>query len=122
MSNPFAAIGHYFENFFKGLFGQLKITVTAFLKDFVKEDLGKIAVDAVAYVEATLEGASGLEKRDAAVLKLTSDAVAAGVDVAKFAKSTLIFFVETALQAFQSGAAKLDNPDAPAAPTVPTGN
>lgn len=110
MSNPFPAIGHYFENFFKALVGQLKVTVSTFLKEFVQEDLGKIAVDAVAYVEASIAGASGLEKRDAAVVKLIADATAAGIDLTNFAKSTLIFFVESALQAFQSGAAKLNTP------------
>lgn len=109
MSNPFSAVLHYFENFFRALAGQLKITVTTFLKDFVKEDLGKLAVDAVEYVESSLEGATGIEKRDAAVAKLIADATAAGVDLTKFAKSTLIFFVESALQAFQSGAAKLND-------------
>jgi hypothetical protein len=117
----FSGILHYFGNFFKALVGQLKVTVEAFLKNFVQTDLGNFAVDAVAYIEATLEGATGIEKRDAAVAKFLVDAAAAGHDIASFSKSLVIFFIESALQAFESGAAKINNPEAPASKTAVAG-
>ena len=93
-----------FTDFFKGLFGflgfdkstaaKIEIGVTA----FVKTDIGQLAVDAVDYVEAKLAGASGAEKRDAAIAKLKEDATAAGKNLSAFAKSTVNWFIETALQ------------------------
>jgi hypothetical protein len=103
MSNPFAAIGHYLLNFLKAIGGQLKITVATFLKSFAAEDLGKLAIDAVAYVEASMEGADGAAKRDAAAQKFVADAKAAGQDVENFSKSLVNFFIESALQAFLAG-------------------
>lgn len=109
MSNPFAAVGHYFADFFKALFGQLKVTVETFLKDFAVDDLGKLATDAVAYVEATMQGADGVAKRDAAAAKFLADAKAAGHDVATFSKSLVNFLIESALQAVLSGLAQVKN-------------
>jgi hypothetical protein len=101
--NPFPIIGHYLANFLKALAGKLGASVKQYLDSFVKERLGTLAVDAVNYVEATLQGATGVQKRDAAVDKLTQDATAAGIDLTGYAKSTLIFLVETAVQAVLSG-------------------
>ena len=95
-----------FTSFFSSIWGGIKgiftpaqeqkieIGVTA----FVETDLGALAVDAVQFVEASLPGATGTEKRDAAVAKLKADAATAGKDLSAFALSTLNWFIETALQ------------------------
>jgi hypothetical protein len=93
-----------FIDFFKKIFSFLGFTAQDAQKieigvtTFVKTDLGLLAVDAVEYVEAALPGAAGVDKRDAAIAKLKADAATAGKDLSAFAKSTLIWFVETALQ------------------------
>lgn len=95
----FGAIGSYFAGLFMAIIGQLGIKTAQFLKDFAEEDLGKSAIDAVEYVEASIPGAGGVEKRDAAVAKLKTDAAMAGHDITAFATSTLNWLIETALQA-----------------------
>lgn len=93
-----SAIGHYILNIFKGIAGQLGENTAQFLESFANTDLGNLAIDAVTYVEGALQGASGVEKRDAAVAKLKADAATAGHDLSSFAVSTLNFLIETALQ------------------------
>lgn len=95
----FGAIGSYIVTFFKAIAGQLGVKTAQFLEEFAKEDLGKLAIDAVDYVEGALPGAGSVEKRDAAAAKLKTDAIAAGHDVAAFATSTWNWLIETALQA-----------------------
>lgn len=94
--NPFKAIG----GFFAGLFtpSQAKQQETA-IAHFAATEIGQLAVDAVVYVDARLQGAGGVAKRDAAVAKLRADALAAGKQIEGAAASTLIWFIETALQA-----------------------
>lgn len=100
------AVGHYFAALGKSLVGQLKISVQTFLQQFVITDLGKLAVDAVAYAEATVKptGADSVAIRNAAIAKFKTDAVAAGHDVAVFGQSLLVFLIESAYQAFQAAA------------------
>lgn len=111
----FGAIGSYFLTFFKAIAGQLGVKTAQFLESFVTEDLGKLAVDAVAFVGAEIPGASDVEKRDAAVAKLKTDAIAAGHDVENFATSTWNWLVETALQAVKGmpTASTAGDPDVP---------
>jgi hypothetical protein len=101
----FNALGHYFEGFFKGLFGQIKTTVSTFLVSFVETDLGIAAVDAVNFVkiEVAPNTADKNALRDAAVAKLKSDLTKAGKDVSSFSQSFLNFLVESAYQAVQGG-------------------
>lgn len=103
----FGAIGHWFEGLWKGISGQLKTSIEQFLKTFVTDDLGKLAVDAVEWVEAGMPGAASTLKRDTAVQMFKQDLMKAGHDLANFAESTLNWFVETALQAVKAEAAKV---------------
>lgn len=96
----FGGIGHWFESLWKGISGQLKVSIETFLKSFVEDDLGKLAVDAVNFVSA--EGLQDVAARDAAAAKFVADAIAAGHDAASFAVSTVNWFIETALQAVKS--------------------
>lgn len=91
----FRAIG----NFFKGLFtsDEAKKQEQAIV-DFAKTALGKLSVDAVEYAAALLPTGSGEERRAAALEKLMEAATAAGKDLTSVAKSTLNWFIETALQ------------------------
>lgn len=101
----FGAVGHWFESFWKGISGQLQISLESFLKSFVQDDLGKLAVDAVNYAQ-TFPGfaaSTDIEKRNAAKSKLKTDLEAAGHDITKFTESLLNFLIETALQAVRSG-------------------
>lgn len=101
-----SALGHYFENLGKSLFGQLKVSVQTFLQQFIITDLGKLAIDAVSYAEAAVKpgAADSVAIRDAAVAKFKADALAAGHDVEAFGQSLLIFLIESAYQAFQASA------------------
>lgn len=94
------AVGGFFVTLFKGIFtsDEAKVIEGNFI-DFVKTDVGKLAVDAVQVVSATMPQADGVTKRDAAVAQLIADAKAAGKDLTPLATSTLNWFVETALQA-----------------------
>ncbi len=99
-ANAFVDFFKLFAGFFKGIFtkdAETKIEIG--ITSFIKTDLGLLAIDAVEYVQAAMPGATGPEKRDAAVAKLKTDAATAGKDLSAFAKSTIIWFVETALQA-----------------------
>lgn len=98
-----SGIGSYFLNIFKSLIGRLGPVISQFLHDFVAEDLGKIALDAVAWVSATMQGANDVTARDAAVAQFKIDAAAAGHDITTFGASLLNFFVEAGYQAFQGG-------------------
>lgn len=101
------AFGGYFLNFFKALLGQLGVKISQFVHDFVQEDLGKIALDAVAWIAATTDTTSTPEAkvaaRDAAIAKFKADAVAAGHDVEAFGAGLFNFIIETAFQAFSAG-------------------
>lgn len=95
----FAAIGRGIGGFFKNIFtGDQAKQQEQSIANFVRTDVGQLAVDAVEYVEASLPGGTGVEKRDAAVAKLKADAASAGKDLSGLALSTLIWFIETALQ------------------------
>lgn len=98
------AIGSYFKNIGLSVIGQLKASVASFLNDFIKDDLGTIAVDAVTYINDSMPNASGADKREAAKAKLLADLKAAGHDVTAFGESVLNFLIETALQAVLSAA------------------
>lgn len=96
----FESIGHYLLGIGKAIGAQLKIDTETFLKTFVKDDLGALAVDAVKYVQ-------GLElkdtaARDAAKTQFVADAEKAGKDLAAFGQSQLNWFIETALQAIEA--------------------
>jgi len=93
------AIGTYFKKIGLSLIGQLKASVASFLNDFVKDDLGALAVDAVNFAEASLPNAAGSDKKEAAIAKLKEDAGKAGHDLTTFGGSVLNFLIETALQA-----------------------
>lgn len=97
--NPFSIVGRYLFTILKAIGGQVGVKLLDFLRSFVKDQLGVLATDAVNYAEASMPGASGTEKRDAAVAKLKEDLAAAGKDVSSFSVSTLNFAVEAALQA-----------------------
>lgn len=101
--NIFGAVGHWFAGLWKALSGQLKVDLENFLKSFVKDDLGALAVDAVNFVEAKFQGAASIDKRNEAVDKFKEDLAAAGHDLQDFAGSLLIWFIETALQAVKAG-------------------
>lgn len=99
-ANAFIDFFKMFAGLFRGLLpkdADTKITIG--ITSFIKTDLGQLAIDAVEYVQANMPGATGIERRDAAVAKLKTDAATAGKDLSAFAKSTIIWFVETALQA-----------------------
>lgn len=96
----FGGIGHWLFNLCKALGGQLKIDTETFLKSFVKDDLGKIAIDAANIIGA--EGLQDVAARDAAIALFIKDATAAGHDVTTFATSTLNWFIETAVQAIKA--------------------
>lgn len=93
------AVGTYFKKLGLSIIGQLKSSVASFLNDFVKDDLGTLAVDAVNFAEASLPNAGGADKKAAAIAKLKEDAAKAGHDLETFGQSVLNFLVETALQA-----------------------
>ena len=109
-ANAFTDFFKSFGGFFKGIFTSDQATkIEIGITSFISTDLGALAVDAVEYVQAEfpvlLPGAStdevkanSLAKRDAAVAKLKADAATAGKDLSAFGQSTLIWFVETALQ------------------------
>jgi len=101
-----SGIGNYFKHLGLSLFGQLKASIASFLNDFVTQDLGKLAVDAVEYVQASLPNATGDEKRAAAKAKLVADLKAAGHDAEQFGESVLNFLIEAALQAVLAAAGK----------------
>ena len=96
--NPFYAVKNYLFGILKALGAQLKVDTQAFLKSFVKDSLGKLAIDAVLLIQSAMPNADGTTKRDAAVAQLKADTKAAGYDVESFALSTLNWLVETALQ------------------------
>lgn len=96
-ANILNAIGSYFKNLGLSLIGQLKSSVASFLNDFVTNDLGAIAVDAVSYA-STLTDKSAIDKREAAKAKFLTDAKTAGHDVEAFGESILNFLIETAYQ------------------------
>lgn len=103
-----SSIGSYFATFFKALLGQLGAKISTFVHDFVEDDLGKIALDAVAIIQAEVNAGqlSSTDKtaiRDAAVAKFKADAATAGHDLSAFGTSLLNFMIETAYQALQSG-------------------
>jgi hypothetical protein len=100
----FGTIGSYLKNIGLSLFGQLKATIASFLNDFVKDDLGTLAVDAVQYAENL--GGDGASKREAAKAKLLDDLTRAGHDAAQFGESVLNFLIETGLQALLAAASK----------------
>jgi heme oxygenase len=92
-------IGNYFKTLGLTLLGQMKVSIATFLSNFVQQDLGHLAVDAVNY-SATLLNATPDEKRQAAKDKLVEDLKAAGhADVTQFGQSTLNFLIESAYQA-----------------------
>lgn len=95
-----SAIGGFFVNLFKGIFSASEAkTIESNLVNFVKTDVGALAVDAVEYVAASMPSADGVAKRDAAVAKLKVDAKTAGKDISSLATSMLNLFIEMALQA-----------------------
>ena len=104
--NPLSPVLHYLVNILKALGGQLAAKTVDFLKQFVKEDVGKLALDVIKVVEAEMPDADGVAKRDAAVKLLKADLATAGHDVESFALSTLNWLVESALQAVVTGAVK----------------
>ena len=91
-------VGSYFKNLGLSLIGQLKVTVASFLNDFIKDDIGTMAVDAVQYAQ-TFTDKSGADKQTIAKQKLTEDLKKAGHDVTVFGESVLNFLIETAYQA-----------------------
>jgi len=103
--NPFAPIAHYLLNILRAVGGQLAVKTETFLKQFVKEDVAKLAIDAVTVIQSEMPDADGTVKRDAAVAQLKSDLASVGHDVQTFALSTLNWLVETALQAVLTGVA-----------------
>lgn len=100
------SIGTYFKKLGLSLIGQLQASIASFLNDFVKDDLGKLAVDAVDFAESSLPGAAGTDKKAAAVAKLKEDAAKAGHDLTTFGESVFNFLIETALQAVLAAANK----------------
>jgi hypothetical protein len=100
----FNSIGSYFKALGLSLFGQLKASIASFLNDFVKDDLGKLAVDAVTYVNDSMPNSPSNDKRDAAKAKLIADLKAAGHDVSVFGESVLNFLIEAAVQAVLAAA------------------
>ena len=105
MSNPFSAIGHYFANLAKAVFGQLKVTIANFLHDFAKEELGKLAITAAQFANQSV-GMSGSDKLALAKTKLLELVKDAGHDAASFGTSDLNFLLETALQNIRAEAGK----------------
>jgi len=100
-----SGIGSYFKNLGLSLLGQLKVNVAAFLNSFIKDDLGKLAVDAVAYA-STLTDKSGEDKKAAAKAKFLEDAKAAGHDITNFTESVLNFLIEAGYQALLAAASQ----------------
>jgi hypothetical protein len=102
MGNFFTSIWHYLSALGMAFGAQLKTGLTQFLKAFPLDDLGKLAVDAVSYVESSIPGETDVVKRTAAIEKFKTDATAAGHDLSGWATSLFNFFIETALQVFLS--------------------
>jgi len=101
----FSAVGNYFKNLGLSLVGQLQASVAAFLTNFVKDDIGKLAVDSVEYA-ATFADKSGAEKQAIAKAKLLDDLKAAGHDATVFGESVLNFLIEAAYQALLAAASQ----------------
>ena len=95
------AIGGYFSGVFKGLIGHAAVSLEAAVVEFVKTDVGHLALDAVSYA-STLTGQSNQQLRDAARTKLIADLKAAGKDAATIAESQLNLFIEMAYTAYKS--------------------
>lgn len=106
MVNIFKSIWHYLVSVLSAFGGQLKAGLTEFLKAFPLDDLGKLAVDAVTFVEASIPTEADVVKRQAAIDKFKADAATAGHDLSGWATSLFNFFIETALQVFLSGVSK----------------
>ena len=100
-----SAIGNYVKGIGLSLFGELKPQIEHFLSQFVENDLGKVAVSAVQFIEAEMPGASDQEKREAAKAKFVADAKAAGHDAGVFGEALLNFVIEAAVQIALAAAA-----------------
>lgn len=101
MANIFSSIWHYLSAIGMAIGAHLKVGLTQFLQSFPLDDLGKLAVDAVTFVETSIPGESDVAKRDAAIAKFKIDASAAGHDILTWGDSLFNFFIETALQVVQ---------------------
>ena len=77
--------------------------IKASLTSFVATDLGSLAVDAVDYIEDTMQGSSGSDKLDAAKTKILNDAGQALKDLLAGGEAVLNYAVENALQAVTAG-------------------
>ena len=95
------AIGGYFGGVFKGLIGQAAVTLEKAVVEFIKTDVGQLALDAVTYA-STLTGQSNQQLRDTARAKLIADLKAAGKDAATIAESQLNLFIEMAYTAYKA--------------------
>jgi hypothetical protein len=99
MANLFQVIGDFFVKVFSALFGSnLAKSLSSSLVNLAKDAVGKLAIDAVQYVQAIMPGSSSTDKQTAAVAKLKSDLTAAGKDLEQFGESVLNLLVELAVQ------------------------
>jgi len=99
----FGSVGHWFAGLWKAISGQLQQSLETFLKSFVVDDLGALAVDAVEYVATLDPSMSDADKKAAAIATFKADAIKAGKDIEAFGESLFNFFIETALQAVKAG-------------------
>ncbi len=104
--NPFTSVLHYLLNVLNAVGGKLASDTTNFLKSFVKDEVGRIAVDVVTLIASSIPNATGDDKRAAAVAQLKADLAKAGKDVESFAASELNWLIENALQAVRLGLTK----------------
>lgn len=104
--NPFVEVKDYLFGILKALGGQLKADTIAFLKQFVRDDVGAIVTGVILSVNAQMPGATGADKKAAATEQLLAALSKSGKDAASFATSELNFLLESGLQAVKAGLAK----------------
>jgi len=115
---PFLA--HYFVGLWTAFLGADAKELEQGIVAFVKTDIGKLAVDAVAAVNT--QTLTNTAKRDAAVALLKQDLVTAGKDAASLAESDFNLFVEMAysyVKGTLGGLAKATPPPVTAAVVAP---
>ena len=79
-----------------------KAEVTTFLTAFAQDDVGKLAIDAVQWAEAEVDG-GGADKKEQATTKLLNDASAIGKTIIAEGEKDANAFIEIALQAVAAG-------------------
>lgn len=109
---PFLA--HYFVGLGEALIGSAAAkSLEAGIVNFVKTDVGGLAIDAVEY--ASTLGVANADAHAAAVTKFKSDLTAAGHDITTLATSTADLFIQVAYNYVKGTVASIVPPVLPTA-------